>query len=367
MAELVEKGVENGATTGSIFDDSSEDFELISDSNLIDAATNFSIIDVESVSKNDGDKSEYENQVKPHVIEPYEAFEMIQNEHRLLKDEMVAQNQILRDKLMAIEERDRAKAEEVAVMKSDLETASLQVASLKKKIDNLTLDVKEKEVRQNELERQLNYFKENSEKADVLTAKLMEAEDVVKTQNIMIRQLQTDGCVSVPKNSTSVFVADQSLVAEMKEKDALVRRLEGTLASLESALGSMNGERLKACDEAFRLAQRNADLQELITSLQSQAEADKAEWVAIRFDLEQQIQMLSDRVTAFEKHFNGARSLVEADVEVATLSHRGTTSHGSSNLGSTSPSSYVECQRCHLPMVNAGPHPGCPAIIDALD
>jgi len=140
--------------------------------------------------------------------------------------------------------------------------------------------------------------------------------------------------------------------------------MEGTLASLESALGSMNAERLKTLEDFHELSNRNVEHQELINDLQSQAENDKAEWGAIRVDLEQQIEMLSDRVAAFERHYSGVASINNQEIQTATLYHR----DGQQPNRPPPPSNdWVQCSRCHLPMMaSVGSHP-CPSIIDNLD
>jgi len=294
-----------------------------------------------------------ESQESTHIIDPQEAFEIIQSEHRLLKDELTMQSEMLRQRLAAMEDRDRQKADEMTSLKQNLET--------------LSMELNESKVQQSEMERQVKYFKECSENADLLTAKLMEADDVIKAQNAMIRGLQS-GNSAVPVQSPPIMTTDQSVMDELQKKDERIKRLEGSLASLESACGAMNGDRLKARNEAQLLAETNADLRELVTALQSQNEMDKAEAVAIRADLEQEIQILRDRVAAFENSYSGASFNVPGQEEegTPTLRHRDAPQHHSSSTG-RSADQWVECPRCHLPMVNeSGPHP-CPSIIDGLD
>jgi len=249
---------------------------------------------------------------------------------------------------VAVEDRERQKAEEVA--------------SLKQSLESLSLELNDKNIQQSDMERQLKYFKECSEKADLLTAKLMEAEDCIKSQDAMIRKLQSEA-TGIPARAPPTLASDQSLLDELAKKDAGIAKMEGTLASLECALGSMNGQRLKSENEARQLAETNADLRELINALQSQNEMDKAEWAALRVDLEQQIQILSDRVAAFENSYSGAsfNNQRQEQDETPILHHRDAQHHHAS-----SGAQWVECPRCRLPMATQGPHP-CPSIIDGLD
>lgn len=340
-------------------DDAGDDFEVVSDAHLVDPISIIS--EYGSRGGDDGTDRTVGKEDTGLVIDPLSAFEMIQSEHRLLKDELEVQNEMLRQRLLAMEAQDRRNAEEVAALRNE--------------VDTLSMELSETKMQQSEMELQVKYFKESSEKADLLTAKLLEAEDLMKSQHETIQQLRADGYGGAPTSPLPTPSTDESLKAELACKDEQVKRMECQLARLESSLGAMNGERLKAKQEAHHLSEMNRELQGIITDLQSQAEVDKgkaenekAEWDAIRSDLEQQIQVLSDRVLAFENQYSGAsmnetesgppNSSANATAGTPTLRHRDAPQYTGVQ--------WVECHRCHLPMATVGPHP-CPAIIDGLD
>lgn len=165
------------------------------------------------------------------------------------------------------------------------------MTALKSELTAVSIELNEKKAQMAEMELQLKYFKESrydlgpcfvwtsishefsfcfSEQADLLTAKLMEAEDLVKSQHATIQQLQADGYGGYPATPAPQLSTDQTLRDEIAKRDDRIKRLEETLVRLESAVSATHGERLKAQEEARRLAGMNHDLQNLAEELQSQ-------------------------------------------------------------------------------------------------